>query len=111
MTEFENRFCDSEQIEPCVSLISNPFMSVDITVTAENLGTTFPLDAGQVEMEIITLQNDLHLQAHLSNPNFWNLVDMEKYKTICTAAKKVACLFGSTYLCESDFSNMNFIKK
>ena len=110
MKEFENRFCDFEQIEPCVSFISNPFMSVDITGTAENLSTTFTLDAGQVEMEIITLQNDLYLKAHLSNPNFWNLVDMEKYKSICTAAMKVACLFGSTYLCESAFSNMNFIK-
>ncbi len=110
MKEFENRFCDFERIEPCVSFISNPFMSVDITGTAENLSTTFTLDAGQVEMEIITLQNDLYLKAHLSNPNFWNLVDMEKYKSICTAAMKVACLFGSTYLCESAFSNMNFIK-
>ncbi|CAL9703583.1 unnamed protein product [Knipowitschia caucasica] len=101
---------DFEQIEPCVSFISNPFMSVDITGTAENLSTAFTLDAGQVEMEIISLQNDLYLKTHLSSPNFWNLVDMEKYRSICTAALKVACLFGSTYLCESAFSNMNFIK-
>jgi len=34
----------------------------------------------------------------------------QKYSGVCTAAKKVASLFGSTYLCESAFSDMNFIK-
>jgi len=108
--EFENRFCDFDQLEPCVSFISNPFMQVDITCIAEQLRATFNVDAGQVEIEILTLQNDLHLKAHQDAPNFWCLVDTEKYKGVCTAAMKVACLFGSTYLCESAFSDMNFIK-
>ena len=108
--EFENRFCDFDQLEPCVSFISNPFMQVDITCIAEQLSATFNVDAGQVEIEILTLQNDLHLKAHQDAPNFWCLVDTEKYKGVCTAAMKVACLFGSTYLCESAFSDMNFIK-
>lgn len=47
--EFENRFCDLDQLEPCVSFISNPFMNVDITCIAEQLSATFNLDAGQVE--------------------------------------------------------------
>ena len=108
--EFENRFCDFDQLEPCVSFISNPFMQVDITCIAEQLSATFNVDAGQVEIEILTLQNDLHLKAHQDAPNFWCLVDTEKYKGVCTAAMKVACLFGSTYICESAFSDMNFIK-
>lgn len=110
MQEFENRFTDFDQMEPCVSFISNPFMSVDVTSTAEKLSTTFNVDAGQVEMQILTIQNDLHLKAHLGNRNLWNLLDTEKYKIVCTAAMKVGCLFGSTYLCESAISNMNFIK-
>ena len=108
--EFENRFCDLDQLEPCVSFISNPFMNVDTTSFAEQLSTTFNLDAGQVEIEIITLQNDLHLKAYQAAPNFWCLVDTKKYSGVCTAAMKVASLFGSTYLCESAFSDMNFIK-
>lgn len=108
--EFENRFCDLHQLEPCVSFISNPFMNVDTTFFAEQLSATFNLDAGQVEIEIITLQNDLHLKAYQAAPNFWCLVDTEKYSGVCTAAMKVASLFGSTYLCESAFSDMNFIK-
>ncbi|XP_070402531.1 general transcription factor II-I repeat domain-containing protein 2-like [Nothobranchius furzeri] len=59
--EFENRFRDFDQLEPCVSFISQYFCA-------------------------------------------------KKYKGVCTAAMKVACMFGSTYLCESAFSDMNFIK-
>ncbi|XP_070408070.1 general transcription factor II-I repeat domain-containing protein 2-like [Nothobranchius furzeri] len=108
--EFENRFRDFDQLEPCVSFISNPFVQVDIACIAEQLSATFSLNAGEVEIEIITLQNDLHLKAHQSEPNLWCLVDTEKSKGVCTAAMKVACMFGSTYLCESAFSDMNFIK-
>ena len=73
-------------------------MYVDVTSTA--------IDE---EMEILTLQNDINLKAHQSAPNFWCLVDKEKYSGECTAAMKIASFFGSTYLCESAFSNMNFI--
>lgn len=108
--EFENRFCDFDQLEPCVSFISNPFMQVDTTCIAEQLSVTFNLDVGQVEIEIVTLQNDLHLKANQAAPNFWCLADTEKYSGVCTATMKVASMFGSTYLCESAFSVMNFIK-
>lgn len=108
--EFENRFCDFDQLEPCVSFISNPFMQVDTTCIAEKLSATFNLDVGQVEIEIVTLHNDLHLKANQDASNFWCLADTEKYSGVCTAAMKVASMFGSTYLCESAFSDMNFIK-
>ncbi|XP_061771533.1 lysosomal thioesterase PPT2-like isoform X2 [Nerophis ophidion] len=45
--EFENRFCDLDQLEPCVSFISNPFMNVDISCIAEQLSATLSLDAEQ----------------------------------------------------------------
>lgn len=56
------------------------------------------------------LQNDLHLKAHQDAPNFCSLVDTETYKGVYTAAMKVACFFGSTHLCESAVTDMNFIK-
>ncbi|KAG8009282.1 hypothetical protein GBF38_017404 [Nibea albiflora] len=106
--EFENRFCDLDQLEPCVSFISNPFMNMDISCIAEQLSATFSLDAGQMEIELVTFQNNLHLKAYQATPNFWCLVDTEKYSG--AAAIEVASLFGSTYLCESAVSDMNFIK-
>ena len=84
--EFENRFCDLGQLEPCVSFISNPFMNVDISSIAEQLSATFRFDAGQMELEIVTLQNGLHLKAYQGAPNFWGLVDTEKYSGVCTAS-------------------------
>ena len=108
--EFEDRFCDFEKLEPCVSFVTNPFMYVDVTSTAEQLSDLFSLSATDVEMEILTLHNDINLKAHQSAPNFWCLVDNEKYSGVCTAAMKIASFFGSTYLCESAISNTNFIK-
>ncbi|KAK0146900.1 SCAN domain-containing protein 3 [Merluccius polli] len=108
--EFEERFQDFDKLQPCVTFISNPFLQVDITCISEQLGETFNLNAGELEMEILTLQNDITLKAHQGSPHFWCLVDSEKYKGLHTAALKTACLFGSTYLCESAFSNMSFIK-
>ncbi|XP_042619000.1 uncharacterized protein LOC122146041 [Cyprinus carpio] len=35
------------------------------------------LDAGQVEIEIVTLQSGIHLKAYQAAPNFWCLVDTE----------------------------------
>ena len=40
-------------------------MQVDMTCIAEQRTAMFNLDAGQVEIEIVTLQNDLHLK-HIS---------------------------------------------
>lgn len=70
----------------------------------------FNLVSSEVELEILTLQSDINLKAHQGATEFWKLVDPEKYVNISTAAMKVACLFGSTYLCESAFSDMYFIK-
>ena len=85
-------------------------MNIDTTCIAEQLSATFNLDAEEVETEITTLQNDLCLKAYQAAPNFWCFVDTKKYSCVCTAAMKVSSLFGSTYLCESAFFDINFIK-
>ena len=108
--ELEDRFCDFEKLEPCVSFVTNLFMYVDVASTAEQLSDLFSLSATGVEMEILTLQNDINLKAHQFAPNVWCLLDKEKFSDVCTAAMKIASFFGSTYLCESAFSTMNFVK-
>lgn len=62
-----------------------------------------------MEIEIVTLQNELHLKGCKGAPNFWCFVDTEKYSGVCTAPMTVASWYGSAYLRESSFSNMNFI--
>ncbi|XP_078533909.1 general transcription factor II-I repeat domain-containing protein 2-like [Lissotriton helveticus] len=108
--EFSDRFSDFEQLEPCVMFTSNPFMEVDVSDLSEKISVLLNLDSDTMEMEMFSLQNDIELKSRQSDINFWSLVDAEKFKNIHTAALKLFSLFGSTYLCESAFSDMNFIK-
>ncbi|XP_067888742.1 general transcription factor II-I repeat domain-containing protein 2B-like [Heterodontus francisci] len=79
--QFTDKICDFKQLEPCVKFTSNPLIKVDI-----------------------------QLKSRYPASDFLSLVDTERYSNIRAAAMKVASLFGSTYLCESIFSDMNFIK-
>ena len=53
------------------------------------------------------LQNNVQLKSQQNSQHFWSLVDPENYKNIHQAALKMSALFGSTYLCEAAFSDMN----
>ncbi|XP_069059006.1 general transcription factor II-I repeat domain-containing protein 2-like isoform X1 [Pleurodeles waltl] len=108
--EFTDRFSDLEQLEPCVMFTSNPFMEVDVSDISDKMSVLFNLDSATMEMEILTLQNDIELKARQSDIHFWSLVDAEKYKNIHTAAMKLFTLFSSTSLCQSASSVMNFVK-
>ena len=63
----------------------------------------------ELELEILDLKNDILLKSLMSE-DFWNAVDREKFPLLKKAAYKIESFFGSTYLCESLFSNMNLIK-
>ena len=65
--------------------------------------------AEELELEILDLKNDILLKSLISE-DFWNTVDREKFPFLKKVACKIKSFFGSTYLCESLFSNMNFIK-
>ncbi|XP_069498771.1 general transcription factor II-I repeat domain-containing protein 2B-like [Ambystoma mexicanum] len=108
--EFSDRLRDFERIEPCVMFIANPFLEVDVCELAEQMGELFNLNSCAMEMEIVSLQGDIQLKSRQSHTNFWSLVDYKEYSNLCKAALKVTSLFGSTYLCESAFSDMNFLK-
>ncbi|MGH0144932.1 UNVERIFIED_CONTAM: hypothetical protein FKN15_004373 [Acipenser sinensis] len=84
-----------------VTFASNPFMDVDASDISEQVGSLFTLDCGELEMEILNLQNDIQLKARYPVSDFWTLVDKDKHRNLCTAAMKVVSLFGSTYLCDS----------
>ena len=68
------------------------------------------VDIAAVASEIIDLQEDIgRPDRQITEPlEFWQKA------TSVTATKKLAttifCMFGSTYMCKSGFSKMNFIK-
>ena len=108
--EFEGRFTDLVRLEPCATFILNFFMGVEISDISEWIGEVFSLSAVDLEMEILSLQNDIHLKSHKSAADSTKRLDAKKYPSTSTGAMKCATLFGSTYMCESAFSEMNFIK-
>lgn len=76
---------------PCVSFIVSPSMNIDTTCIAKQLN--FNLDANQVEIEIVTLQNELHLKAYHAASNSWCLADAKS--TVARAHQRwmsLACL-------------------
>ena len=78
-------------------------MQADITFVSEKLGEVFNLNADEVVMEIVTLQNDIILKAQQGSLlNFWGLVER------CAHHSFESCV--SVWFNESAFSDMNFIK-
>uniref|UniRef100_A0AAQ5Y107 HAT C-terminal dimerisation domain-containing protein n=1 Tax=Amphiprion ocellaris TaxID=80972 RepID=A0AAQ5Y107_AMPOC len=108
--EFCDRFGDFEKVEPCVTFVANPFMCVDITDLSAQMADVFCVDPTETEIEIINMQNNVHLKSQQQSSHFWSLVEPDSYKNLNQVALKMSALFGSTYLCESAFSDMNIIK-
>ncbi|CAB4062794.1 unnamed protein product [Lepeophtheirus salmonis] len=106
--ELEDRLNDFDKLEPCVAFIANPFMEVDNTEISEKMAELFTVNP--VEIEVINLQNHVQLKSHEHSQHLWSLVDPKNYKNIHQAALVIYVLFGSTYLCEVAFSDMNVIK-
>lgn len=114
LSEFQNRFTDFASINPVASYLCFPFgASIDVDCIASKIVSLFDLDCSAVENEILTLQNDIEIKSRATpgmNREFWNLLLEQKYPNLRRCALNLTALFGSTYLCESAFSHMKFIK-
>ena len=90
------------------AFVSNPFQPTDIQQGAAKF-QVFALQSG-VDMEIIDLQNDIELKGRSRDSDFCGLVSRDKFPLLTTCTLKVSAYFGSTYLCEMAFSQMEIIK-
>lgn len=100
-TEFDHRFKDFSSIENDIRLFSTPFL-IDAQDVEESL-----------QLELIELQCDDFLKSQhqlLSLPDFYRSLDDAKFPLLRRHAKKMICLFGSTYICEQTFSLLNYNK-
>lgn len=108
--QFEERFLQFKHIEPIVSFCINPFTcQINVMEIAACIADFVQGKTEELELEILDLKNDILLKSLMSE-DFWNTVDREKFPLLKKAAYKIESFFGSTYLCESLFSNMNLIK-
>ncbi|XP_050503442.1 EPM2A-interacting protein 1-like [Diabrotica virgifera virgifera] len=108
--EFDSRFSDFNKIEAIAQFVSYPYMSFDTESLSQAIEQHFSESRPETELEIVTLQNDLCLKSVAGKENFWCLVSKQKYPILVNVALKISALFCSTYLCESTFLNMKFIK-
>lgn len=108
--QFEERFLQFTNIEPIVSFCINPFTcQINVMELAACIADLVQGKAEELELEILDLKNDILLKSLISE-DLWNIVDKERFPFLKKAAYKIKSFFGSTYLCESLFSNMNLIK-
>ena len=116
-SEFDRRFTDFATLEPVATYMCNPFgASIAVGDIADKIRSLFDMESSAVENEIITLQNDIVVKAKSTSAQpgehitFWELLLEEKYPNLRRCALNLTALFGSTYLCESAFSHMKYIK-
>uniref|UniRef100_A0A3B3UV06 DUF4371 domain-containing protein n=1 Tax=Poecilia latipinna TaxID=48699 RepID=A0A3B3UV06_9TELE len=98
VTEFNQRFQDFSGVEKQIKLFSTPFL-VDAEEVEESL-----------QLELIEMQCDDSLKSQhqlLSLPEFYQSLDNAKFPLMRLHAKRMMSLFGSTYICEQTFSQLN----
>ena len=109
--EFERRFQDFKKLEIVAAFMSFPFNpKIKPEIVADSISTLFKMDIPVLEMEIITLQNDIFIKSRSSEPNVWKYLLEDKYSNLKKCFENLVSFFGSTYLCEFAFSHMKIIK-
>ncbi|KAG8212783.1 hypothetical protein J437_LFUL019749 [Ladona fulva] len=82
----------------------------EATETSTAIARIIASDVENLELEIVDLKNDIILQAHSTDVDFWKLVEKDMFPLLRSVAYKIKSCFGSIYLCETLFSTMNIIK-
>jgi hypothetical protein len=99
MEEFQTRFTDFEIMKNDIALFHNPF----IVVNEEQ-----PV---QLQLELCDLQADPILSTMKEKGmDLFKILPKETYPQLRDFGLRMSSMFGSTYFCESTFSNMKFIK-
>jgi hypothetical protein len=99
MEEFQTLFTDFEIMKNDVALFHNPFIVV------------YEEKPAQSQSELCDLQADPILSTMKEKGmDLFKILPKETYPQLRDFGLRMSCMFGSTYLCESTFSNMKFIK-
>lgn len=97
--EFDSRFNEIKDLETSIRLFSNP------------LGVNIEEQEPRIQLELCDLQADPFFQTKQEKgPDFFKLLHEERFSNLRDFGLRMTSMFGSTYICESVFSTMNFIK-
>lgn len=110
--EFATRFQDFAEMGKLSLFLKSPFEVDAAGEWTDVAAKLFNLPKPLLQMEIIDLQEDISLQIYkkVSTEEFWVKHVPEKYQNCKKLAINLATMFGSTYICETSFSKMNFLK-
>ena len=100
-------FRDLQLKRPQITFLVDPFNS-----KTNCLKVPLVSDEAAAELEMIDLGEEDQLKPALRERTieFWKSVRMKKYPNVKRAALKILAMFGSTYVCESVFSTLKFVK-
>ncbi|XP_041828455.1 general transcription factor II-I repeat domain-containing protein 2A-like [Melanotaenia boesemani] len=98
--QFKNRFQDFYAMQPQIALFTDP------------LSATVSEQPPELQLELCELQSDPFFQAKGNERGilFWRLLPESRFPLLRDFALSMASMFGSTYICESNFSTMKHIK-
>lgn len=110
--EFAMRFQDFAELGKLSQFLKSPY---EVDASGEWIDVAaklFSISKPSLQMEIIDLQENVSLQMYktASTEEFWGKHVPETYENCKKLAINLATMFGSTYVCESSFSKMNFLK-
>ncbi|KAK1876022.1 General transcription factor II-I repeat domain containing protein 2A [Dissostichus eleginoides] len=97
--QFKKRFQDFHTMQPRIELFTNPLSAAIIEQPPE------------LQLEMCELQSDPFLAKRQERGiSFWRLLPESRFPLLRDFALSMASMFGSTYICESNFSMMKHIK-
>lgn len=98
--QFKDRFHDFRDMQPRMQLFADPLSAVVNDQPPE------------LQMELCELQADPFFQSKRNERGieFWKLLPESHFPSLRMFALSLASMFGSTYLCESNFSTMKHLK-
>lgn len=110
--EFAARFQDFVEIGKLSQFLKTPFEVSPAGEWTEIASKLFSLSKPTLQMEMVDLQEDVCLQMVKSAPTeeFWGKHVLDKFTNCRKLAINLTTMFGSTYICETSFSKMNFLK-
>jgi len=95
--EFTTRFQEFQKMN---DLLFSNLMNVDVKKHTSNL-----------QLELCDLQADLFLQSRPERGSeFFKLISQQQFPNLRRFALRISSMFGSTYICESTFTTLKFIK-
>ena len=111
---FAVRFSDFSLGKYLLLFIENPFLVTDIaTFSVEAKDVCNWIDTAKVQLELIEFQKNTVVKESFCNctpEKFWSeKVSPNNFSILSKLAIHILTMFGSTYCCDSAFSNMNFI--